>query len=92
MVPENHATRSTGAGRHTSGLWSPFRVRCKENLGGNEDPNVLLRLRAKHVHRCGVRENWSFESRTFRLRSRDPALTTPLTGSLHLMLRSGAAD
>jgi hypothetical protein len=39
-----------------------------------------------------VRENWSFESRTFRLRSRDPALTTPLTGSLHLMLRSGAAD
>ena len=39
-----------------------------------------------------MRENWSSESRTLRLRSRDPALTTPLTGNLHLMLRSGAAD
>jgi hypothetical protein len=89
-APANHATRSTDGDRHTSGLWLPFRDHYMENLGDNANPNVLLRSRAKHVHRCSVRENWSSESRT--LRSRDPGLTTPLTGSLHLMLRSGAAD
>lgn len=86
MVPGNHATRSTGVGRHMSGPWSPFHVHCMENPGGNEYPNVLLRLRVKHAHRCGVRENLSFESRTLRLRSQDPALTTPPTGSLHSMV------
>ena len=91
-APANHATRSTDGDRHTSGLWLPFRGHYMENLGDNANPNVLLRSRAKHVHRCGVRENWSSESRTLRLRSRDLGLTTPLTGSLYLMLRSGAAD
>ena len=91
-VPANHATRSTDGDRHTSGLWLPFRGHYMENLGDNANPNVLLRSRAKHVHRCSVRENWSSESRTLRLRSRDLGLTTPLTGSLYLMLRLGAAD
>src|SRR5712672_1986037 len=38
---ENHATRSTGAGRRKSGPWSPYHVRCKENLGDNKNPSAL---------------------------------------------------
>lgn len=37
---ENHATRSIGASRHTSGQWSPFRVHCTESLDDNENLNV----------------------------------------------------
>ena len=40
-APENHATRSTGAGRHTSGPWLPYHVRCTENLGDNKYSNAL---------------------------------------------------
>src|SRR6266852_7615373 len=40
-APENHATRSTGAGRHTSGPWLPYHVRYTENLGDNKNLNAL---------------------------------------------------
>ncbi len=40
-APENHATRSTGAGLHTSGLWSAYHVHYMENLGDNKDPNAF---------------------------------------------------
>lgn len=40
-APGNHATRSTDAGRHTSGPWSPYDVRCTESLGDNKNPNAL---------------------------------------------------
>ena len=35
-APANHATRSIGANRHTSGRSSLSRVHCTESLGGNE--------------------------------------------------------
>jgi hypothetical protein len=40
-APENHATRSTGEGRHTSGPWLPYHDRYTENPGDKKYPNAL---------------------------------------------------
>ena len=39
-APVNHAKHSTGASRHTSGPWLPFRAHCMGSPGGNGYPST----------------------------------------------------